>query len=66
MANESILQVPLTAEYRDKVEQHARRLDRTAARQVAYIVKAFYDGRLTWVLPEPDVADVPTEEGGAA
>lgn len=51
MDAEKIVQVPLLLEYAEKLELDAKKDDRTAARQGAYIIKAFYDGRLVWCLP---------------
>lgn len=51
MANEKIVQVPLTEEYAGKLEADATKDDRTSARQGAFLIKAYYDGRLVWSLP---------------
>ena len=58
MANEIILQVPLTTDYRDRIAADATRDDRTSARQAAYLIKAFYDGRLVWSPSAAPVAPV--------
>jgi hypothetical protein len=58
---ETIVQVPLTAEYVVKLDADCMKDDRTRARQGAFILKAYYDGRLQWNLPgmesSPSVAE---------
>lgn len=67
MANEIILQVPLTTDYRDRIASDATREERTSARQAAYLIKAFYDGRLVWSpSAAPVVVPVAPVEGVAS
>ena len=58
---ETIVQVPLTAEYMQQLDADCVKDDRTRARQGAFILKAYYDGRLQWNLPgmesSPSVAE---------
>jgi hypothetical protein len=58
---ETIVQVPLSPDYMQKLDADCVKDDRTRARQGAFILKAYYDGRLQWNLPgmesSPSVAD---------
>jgi hypothetical protein len=58
---ETVVQVPLSPEYVQRLDADCVKDDRTRARQGAFILKAYYDGRLQWSLPgmesSPSVAD---------
>ena len=58
---EIIVQVPLSPNYMQRLDADCVKDDRTRARQGAFILKAYYDGRLQWNLPgmesSPSVAD---------
>ena len=58
---ETIVQVPLSPEYVQRLDADCVKDDRVRARQGAFIIKAYYDGRLQWNLPgmesSPSVAE---------
>lgn len=53
---EVIVQVPLSPEYMQKLDADCVKDDRTRARQGAFILKAYYDGRLRWADPAAETS----------
>ncbi len=66
---EKYLQVPLTAEYWDRLDTRAKAADRVACREAARIIKDVLDGRYVMAVAPSEPSEVPaaiaaTERGG--
>lgn len=53
--SDKMVQMPLSNDYFEKLDAEAKRNERVACRQAAYIIKAYYDGKLQWTLPGAEV-----------
>ena len=63
---ETIVNTPLWPDYVERLDADAERDDRQRARQAAFIIKAFYDGRLRWADPAAETSPSVHAAGGVA